>query len=240
MHRWRVGAVWHCGEGGPGDGDRAQRFCVSRGGACSDIVACYASVLSQAVPASQRQQQAAAPCPPQANPHKRLRQLYGPRMMAQYRGVPLGELSPHVYAIAEQARASTGRGGGPACQNPRALGATAVAGDSIWLCGASSPATAATAHAASRCRGWAGVQAGTTAAPPRVLVGLTYVVHCACAFDWRFVGTTLLSAQAYSAMMVDEAPQAILVSGESGAGKTESAKMVMQVRRSGAGGGGLL
>lgn len=38
----------------------------------------------------------------QANPHKRLRQLYGPRMMAQYRGVPLGELSPHVYAIAEQ------------------------------------------------------------------------------------------------------------------------------------------
>ncbi|KAI3425379.1 hypothetical protein D9Q98_009143 [Chlorella vulgaris] len=70
-----------------------------------------------------------------ANPHKRLRQLYGPRMMAQYRGVPLGELSPHVYAIAEQA---------------------------------------------------------------------------------------------YSAMMVDESRQAILVSGESGAGKTESAKMVMQ------------
>ncbi|EFN53725.1 hypothetical protein CHLNCDRAFT_25512 [Chlorella variabilis] len=70
-----------------------------------------------------------------ANPHKRLRQLYGPRMMAQYRGVPLGELSPHVYAIAEQA---------------------------------------------------------------------------------------------YSAMMMDEARQAILISGESGAGKTESAKMVMQ------------
>lgn len=41
---------------------------------------------------------------PQANPHKRLRQLYGARMMAQYRGVPLGELSPHVYAIAEQVR----------------------------------------------------------------------------------------------------------------------------------------
>ncbi|KAI7836877.1 hypothetical protein COHA_009277 [Chlorella ohadii] len=70
-----------------------------------------------------------------ANPHKRLRQLYGPRMMAQYRGVPLGELSPHVYAIAEQA---------------------------------------------------------------------------------------------YAAMMMDEARQAILISGESGAGKTESAKMVMQ------------
>jgi myosin-5 len=38
----------------------------------------------------------------QANPHKRLRHLYGSRMMAQYKGVPLGELSPHVYAIAEQ------------------------------------------------------------------------------------------------------------------------------------------
>lgn len=38
----------------------------------------------------------------QANPHKRLRQLYGPRMMGQYKGVPLGELSPHVYAIAEK------------------------------------------------------------------------------------------------------------------------------------------
>ncbi|KAK9796643.1 hypothetical protein WJX73_007169 [Symbiochloris irregularis] len=70
-----------------------------------------------------------------ANPHKRVRQLYGGRMMTQYRGVPLGELSPHVYAIAEQA---------------------------------------------------------------------------------------------FSAMMIDEQRQAILISGESGAGKTESAKMVMQ------------
>lgn len=41
-------------------------------------------------------------CSLQANPHKRLRHLYGARMMTQYRGIPLGELSPHVYAIAEQ------------------------------------------------------------------------------------------------------------------------------------------
>ena len=40
----------------------------------------------------------------QANPHKRLKSLYGGRMMTQYRGIPLGELSPHAYAIAEQAR----------------------------------------------------------------------------------------------------------------------------------------
>lgn len=79
-----------------------------------------------------------------ANPHKRIKHLYGPRMMAQYRGVQLGELSPHVYAIAEAA---------------------------------------------------------------------------------------------YSAMMADEQRQAILISGESGAGKTESAKMVMQYLAHRAGGG---
>jgi len=69
------------------------------------------------------------------NPHKRLRHLYGSRMMAQYRGLKLGDLSPHVYAIAEQA---------------------------------------------------------------------------------------------FSLMMIDRQPQSVLISGESGAGKTETAKLVMQ------------
>ena len=83
-----------------------------------------------------------------ANPHKRLRSLYGPRTMASYRGAPLGELSPHCYAIAEAA---------------------------------------------------------------------------------------------FTAMMIDEQRQAILISGESGAGKTESAKLVMQylaARAAPAGGAG--
>jgi len=44
------------------------------------------------------------------NPHKRLRHLYGSRMRAQYRGKTLGELSPHVYAIAEQVCMSFIRG----------------------------------------------------------------------------------------------------------------------------------
>ncbi len=81
------------------------------------------------------------------NPHKPLTHLYGERMMAQYKDIPFGDLSPHTYAVAEAA---------------------------------------------------------------------------------------------YSAMMIDEMRQSILISGESGAGKTESAKMVMQylAHRSGASFGG--
>ena len=37
------------------------------------------------------------------NPFARLPHLYGPHMMEQYRGRQLGELSPHVYAIADAA-----------------------------------------------------------------------------------------------------------------------------------------
>lgn len=37
------------------------------------------------------------------NPFARLPHLYGPHMMEQYRGRDLGELSPHVYAIADAA-----------------------------------------------------------------------------------------------------------------------------------------
>lgn len=37
------------------------------------------------------------------NPFANLPHMYGPHMMDQYRGRPLGELQPHVYAIADAA-----------------------------------------------------------------------------------------------------------------------------------------
>lgn len=53
--------------------------------------------------------------------------------------------------------------------------------------------------------------------------------------------TYAIAEAAYNAMMIDEQRQAILISGESGAGKTESAKMVMQylAHRAGPGRAGL-
>ena len=48
--------------------------------------------------------------------------------------------------------------------------------------------------------------------------------------------TYAIAEAAYSAMMMDEKRQAIMISGESGAGKTESAKMVMQYLAHRAGG----
>lgn len=37
------------------------------------------------------------------NPFQRLTHLYETHMMEQYKGAPLGELSPHVFAIADVA-----------------------------------------------------------------------------------------------------------------------------------------
>ena len=142
----------------------------------------------------------------QANPHKRLRQLYGPRMMAQYRGVPLGELSPHVYAIAEQVRSGT-----RLRQAPRPMGMRAA---SEW---------------------WSVISEAQCCThrmplpllhPPLTVLLLLLLPHPPAVCHHQHHPLLL---QAYAAMMMDEARQAILISGESGAGKTESAKMVMQV-----------
>jgi len=37
------------------------------------------------------------------NPFQRLSHLYDPHMMQQYKGAPFGELSPHVFAVADVA-----------------------------------------------------------------------------------------------------------------------------------------
>ena len=64
----------------------------------------------------------------QANPHKRLRHLYGARMMTQYRGVPLGELSPHAYAIAEQVRKPQALAGWTGAKSPHRMQGALVQG----------------------------------------------------------------------------------------------------------------
>ena len=116
--------------------------------------------------------------------------------MAQYRGVPLGELSPHVYAIAEQVP-----GGG--CGERRRS----------WLCGG---------EGASR-RGWRRCH---RVARPWAQHHNACLLRLLCPHPTP----TPHPLQAYAAMMMDEQRQAILISGESGAGKTESAKLVMQVQ----------
>jgi hypothetical protein len=37
------------------------------------------------------------------NPFQRLPHIYDPHMMHQYKGAPFGELSPHVFAVADVA-----------------------------------------------------------------------------------------------------------------------------------------
>jgi len=68
------------------------------------------------------------------NPFQRLPHLYGEHMMAQYAGVALGELSPHVFAVAEAAYRALCKSGSDATTTHAASG---VLNQSILVSGES-------------------------------------------------------------------------------------------------------
>lgn len=154
-------------------------------------------------------------------------------MMAQYRGVALGELSPHVYAIAEQVGCS------PfdierLCSHPQRH--KLEHGRPVFTMLEPAVMRHCSQHALRWCPptweanvGLADAHACRTKSGRRAVLYASGE-HCSMPYQLRPPRPWRLLLQAYSAMMMDEQRQAILISGESGAGKTESAKMVMQVR----------
>ena len=103
------------------------------------------------------------------NPFARLPALYGRHMMEQYRGARLGELSPHVYAVADAAyramRSDAPGGGGGGGENGTAKrGGRSRRNQSILVSGESGAGKTETAKLIMQYLAWVGDEAAAAAA----------------------------------------------------------------------------
>ena len=158
------------------------------------------------------------------NPFQRLPHLYGPHMMEQYRGRALGELDPHVYAIADSAYRQMRTEG-------KSQSILVRCRPGIEFCLAifthySRSSIKAEAHRRSRrtkmlC---SGQRSSEFRAGPIVI---QILLNHGCGGLVIIAGPQKSSTKVYMQCQT-ESRGCAQVSGESGAGKTETAKLIMQ------------